>query len=65
MVSMAHGYLLIGPEHVQVLGGKVAVLVEKWELNRVSIYYMLYFIPGIFIKHYLFKVFCLAEWVKS
>lgn len=34
---MSNGLLLLGPPHVQVLGGRVSALVEKWELNRVYI----------------------------
>ncbi|XP_067001707.2 tudor domain-containing protein 3 isoform X2 [Anabrus simplex] len=33
-VPMAHGMILLKPSAVDVLGGKVAHLVEKWELNR-------------------------------
>lgn len=34
---MSNGLLLLGPPYVQVLGGRVSALVEKWELNRVYI----------------------------
>lgn len=34
---MSHGLFLLRPSHlVYVLGGKVANLVEKWELNKVN-----------------------------
>ncbi|KAL6259056.1 hypothetical protein P5V15_008978 [Pogonomyrmex californicus] len=34
-LSVSHGLLLLRPSHlVSVLGGKVANLVEKWELNK-------------------------------
>lgn len=33
---MSHGIILLRPSNiVQVLGGKVVNLVEKWELNKV------------------------------
>ncbi|XP_046995133.1 tudor domain-containing protein 3 [Schistocerca americana] len=33
-LPMSHGYLLLRPSLIEVLGGKVPHLVEKWELNR-------------------------------
>jgi len=36
-LPVSHGLLLLIPSHlVCVLGGKVANLVEKWELNKVN-----------------------------
>lgn len=35
-LPMSHGLLLLQQSMVQVLGGKVTALVDKWELNRVS-----------------------------
>ena len=35
-LPVSHGLLLLRPSHlIYVLGGKVANLVEKWELNKV------------------------------
>lgn len=38
---MSHGILLLSSSHIiHILGGRVANLVEKWELNKVN--YTLY-----------------------
>ncbi|XP_071453136.1 tudor domain-containing protein 3 isoform X2 [Hetaerina americana] len=34
VIAMMHGLLLLRPHHLEVLGGQVTALVEKWELNR-------------------------------
>ncbi|KAG8231528.1 hypothetical protein J437_LFUL008069, partial [Ladona fulva] len=34
IIPMMHGLLLLRPHHLEVLGGRVTALVEKWELNR-------------------------------
>ncbi|XP_046394161.1 tudor domain-containing protein 3 isoform X2 [Ischnura elegans] len=34
VIPMMHGLLLLRPHHLEVLGGQVTTLVEKWELNR-------------------------------
>lgn len=36
---ISHGLLLLHTENVEVLGGKVTVLVEKWLTNKVSNFY--------------------------
>uniref|UniRef100_A0A1B6GAC8 Survival of motor neuron-related-splicing factor 30 n=1 Tax=Cuerna arida TaxID=1464854 RepID=A0A1B6GAC8_9HEMI len=33
-LAMSHGLLLLRPSCVQVLGGRVTALIDKWELNR-------------------------------
>ncbi|KAJ9597478.1 hypothetical protein L9F63_011663, partial [Diploptera punctata] len=33
-ISMAHGFMLLKTSCIEVLGGSVPALVEKWELNR-------------------------------
>ncbi|KAG8248854.1 tudor domain-containing protein 3 [Homalodisca vitripennis] len=33
-LAMSHGLLLLRPGGVQVLGGRVTALIDKWELNR-------------------------------
>lgn len=36
-LPVSHGLLLLSPSHiVHILGGRVANLVEKWELNKVN-----------------------------
>lgn len=46
---MSHGLFLLTPSHiVHVLGGKVANLVEKWELNKVN--YALYKYAKIYVN---------------
>jgi hypothetical protein len=32
---MSHGFVLLKSSYIEVLGGRVPPLVEKWELNRV------------------------------
>ena len=34
-ISMAHGIILLTASCIEVLGGRVPALIEKWELNRV------------------------------
>jgi tudor domain-containing protein 3 len=34
-LPMAHGIVLLKSSCVEVLGGRVTPLIEKWELNRV------------------------------
>jgi len=33
-IPVASGLLLVSPQNVEVLGGRVAALAERWELNR-------------------------------
>lgn len=33
-ISLFHGFMLLKPKDIQVIGGKVPQLIEKWELNR-------------------------------
>lgn len=35
-MTISHGLLLLNPENVEVLGGKVTALVDKWITKKVT-----------------------------
>lgn len=35
-IRISNGFLLFGPKNIEVLGGNVAAMVEKWEIFKLS-----------------------------
>lgn len=39
-VPLLCGFMLLEPQHVEVLGGKVEKLILKWETHKVGVLYV-------------------------
>lgn len=53
---MSHGLLLLSPQIVHILGGRVANLVEKWELNKVNYIVFNKYAKYRFLKFYFIPI---------